>query len=304
MTSIQNNLTCLYQDAQGNKCKNIVIENNEYCKEHLIFLTKTNISELFYDIVGYIAGIQTKNISPSDKIYDLGIDSLDFMEVMLTFEEFIELQYTNKIKNIIPYGIEPRELSSIISEICAILLNKQIYITEYPKDFFSNIEEYKNTAKNVKKQIETIINSSLYEMHFENMNLDKDNVKELFFNTILTNWIEYVISVRLPNDIEFDNVKVILLTKKCVFYYIFQNKTIEFRRVRYDEFDLKCIYKYNEKNKIINVDAFISIRDINKEESAGFQNFTLGFSSNEGIEQALKFIKVFSSIKDLHDLRK
>lgn len=281
----QSNQTCIFGLPEGG-CPNLRHAGYDYCLEHLEYLTRVNVKILAFDIIVDELGVDSTEVHEKARfIDDLGADSLDTVELVMTFEEVFGLDISNEDAEKI------QSVGNAVRYLTSRMLTKPRYVIHPTIDFSMIHKNIEGKLGNIHRILRQIIEGELFQDYFKHLQLATQDVESLFQLVIRNNWIDHVTTVpKFDKNRSLALSHIFFLCRTAIYHFTLEPKAINFQSYALDELKLYYQIQYAEEGDISYIRVSSSPRS---GEHVKYPTFT--FRSQEGVEGALTFITKFLS---------
>ncbi len=279
---------CSFDIDDQHRCQNNANPGFKYCLEHLELLTRIHTKTAIYHCLSEQLGIDIAVIEDSFTISkQLGADSLDLVELVMALEELFDMEVPDK----------DSEKLITVRDVFTYAYSRLLYVKKYVTHPFSDIlnayQKVKNKESCIKREIITIVNSDLFLDYTRQLGINTNQLATLIVDTIGNNWIEHVTTVPQFKNKSFSGAHIILLSKKNLFYFFLEYKSIEVRKFHLNDFSLKSISKYNRNNEVESIKIFFFYQ-MNGDEL----EIELDFENHIGVSGANIFLKKYYKFEE------
>lgn len=278
----QNVKGCTFLLSKEQICLHPTHERYEYCLEHLKYLTKFNVEFVIFEVLLQELGVDVNEVKRDALIVDdLGADSLDTVEIVMTLEEAFSLEFPD----------EDVEAIQRVSDAVAYVTGKLFaepearFIIRPNFNFAAIRQRVESNPRNITRMMKWIVQSSLFQNYIPRLNLKTTNVEQVLRRVLRNNWIDHVTTVPDFDDNKFSGAHILILSRTVLYHFYLQLQFISFTSFPLSELKLSYQIHYSENNEISEIVVSGGSRSARSSDDASFT-----FSSKEGIEGALNFL--------------
>ena len=297
---------CKYQLPSGNLCGQKAYLGIEFCFEHAKNLTRFYIEDIVRYAIAEQLQVRLEDVSDNASIhYDLGADSLDMPELVITLENLLDLDlfYSDEVEQMV-------DLESIIESVTNILARENMFFTDIHSDISENVNKAISRTKKSSLKLSLILGSDFYHKYFAALNIDVEQVSDFILSSMRGHWpvfhsllTKYKENYDLDSDegntansqhIEPENLEVhiVFLTNSAIFHIAMVKSKYSLQKILYKNFSLsyEVVNYENNPKKIKEMTITTQI-----ESAAGVTSNKFRIDDN-GITRAKRFLRSYYEI--------
>jgi acyl carrier protein len=274
--------------CQFEGCQSFTLEGHDFCSEHLIVMTESNVMPAVKQIISEHLGVPYADIQPTSRIMaNLGADSMDTIELVMAFEELLGEEISD----------QDAEKIITVNDLCNLVVERLVASGSYAINPIDPNRAHVALTSNVLKQIDTILGSAFFQNYLHHFKLVKESVIKLWREQIGVRWIEHVTTVP-----DYDDggalvaAHVVVLTKTHLFYFKLQNLVIFTLSESLENMIISLSYEYDTEGQLISISTFARSTHYKEGDMVGPLRFS--FSQGRGIQGATEFFAKYLKFKD------
>lgn len=268
------NQFCTFQGWHtGKKCRNAALDGHMYCGYHLGPLTLEKARDRVFAIIADETGFDFDELSEEMRLVDdLDCDSIDTVEVVMRLEDELNLEIPDEdavmlqsVGDVVTYVsdyLRKKEGSAPPTEspVTDIMESKPEGTALPQGPSALGIVDYK--ARHTGRILSRIIQSELFRQYYAALELDEDEVVQLFRQVMGNRRIYYVTPVVGYKDEqkqEPECVHLFLLGKHNLFYFKLLSKSVRFEWAALKDLRLHYEVSLDDDKKISMISVTTSL---------------------------------------------
>ena len=235
---------CAFRTPHGAECLNQAVEGHEYCHYHLGPPSPENVRDWVVTFISYEVGEDPVYVSEQSRLIDdLGADSIDVVEIIMSLEEALTVEISDE---------ESEGLQSVGDFISCVTkyVGKVRSVTPSTAPL---IDIEARNDRHSERILNRIIHSELFRSYYEALELDEEEVVRLFRRVMGNRFIYHVTPAVVYKDEakqEPECVHLFLLGRHNLFYFKLLHRSVKFEWSALKDLRLSYEVILDDNNKI------------------------------------------------------
>lgn len=295
---------CAGRDGDDSPCPDEAEEGYEYCLWHLEATTRDHVKVKVFDIITKQLGVNSDEVSEQAAIVDdLGADSLDVADLILSFEIEFNLSFNDR-----SFEGEIKTVGDAIKGITDLLLSMGRYEPRRAGAAPQGVAQQTAAArrpraaprvgevagaKEVYLTADQVARSARFVKYFDKLGLDAGEMARIFRAGVGRNLIYHVTPISKRNeDGTLKLVDVLLLGRSNIYHFLLQRGPVWFEWAPLSDLIITYEIFFDDAGKISRVEVVSRSHSAQGVSDGSLRNTKLKFPGRQ-VRGALKFLAKF-----------